>query len=192
MTWLPLQLLQYTAKLLIPFLNWRARVAGSPHSAAAVSLARLAAKLGDSRTLWRLWGLPPIVAWASAIERTPTRSRAIQTIERLQALAMMIYHPLEHTSYLAAHKIIRLPRTLPFSSQKTPLNVQAVIRRLAIWSTRAWAVYVMLQLIRLRLEWRILCAQGRKAKKRCKREFGCGGYAEAERRICKEKRGASR
>jgi len=110
-------------------------------------------------------GLPPIVAWASAIERTPTRSRAIQTIERLQALAMMIYHPLEHTSYLAAHKIIRLPRTLPFSSQKTPLNVQAVIRRLAIWSTRAWAVYVMLQLIRLRLEWRILCAQGRKAKK---------------------------
>lgn len=89
----------------------------------------------------------------------------IKTIERLQALAMLIFYPLEHASYLASHKIIRLPRTLPFSSNKAPLDVKVLISRLGIWSTRAWAVYVMLQLVRLRVEWKILRAQGRKAKK---------------------------
>jgi len=165
-------LLQYTAKLLIPLLEWRARVgskggngkASVSHSVAAVSLARLASKIADARTLWRLWGLPPIFTWASSIERNSPASKTIQTIERLQALSMLVYYPLEHTYYLASHKIIRLPRTLPFSSQKAPLNVQDVIGKLALWSTRAWAVYVVLQLYRLKIDWDILHAQRRKER----------------------------
>lgn len=57
-----LQVIQYTAKLIVPFLQLRTRLqhrAGlrdSPKSTAAEGCAKLSSLLGDSRTLWRIWG----------------------------------------------------------------------------------------------------------------------------------------
>ena len=57
-----LQVIQYAAKLIVPFLQLRARLqhrAGlrdSPKSTAAEGYAKLSSLLGDSRTLWRIWG----------------------------------------------------------------------------------------------------------------------------------------
>lgn len=57
-----LQVIQYAAKLIVPFLELRARLqhrAGlrdSPKSTAAEGYAKLSSLLGDSRTLWRIWG----------------------------------------------------------------------------------------------------------------------------------------
>ena len=56
------QVIQYTVKLIVPFLQLRARLqhrAGlrdSPKSIAAEGYAKLSSLLGDSRTLWRIWG----------------------------------------------------------------------------------------------------------------------------------------
>jgi hypothetical protein len=57
-----LQVIQYVIKLLVPFLQFRAQLqhrAGlrkTPTSSAAVGYAKLGSLLGDSRTLWRIWG----------------------------------------------------------------------------------------------------------------------------------------
>ena len=57
-----LQVIQYAAKLIVPFLQLRARLqhrAGlrdSPQSNAAEAYAKLSSLLGDSRALWRIWG----------------------------------------------------------------------------------------------------------------------------------------
>lgn len=57
-----LQVIQYTAKLIVPFLQLRARLqhrAGlrdSPKSTAAEGYVKLSSLVGDSRTLWRIWG----------------------------------------------------------------------------------------------------------------------------------------
>lgn len=56
------QLVQYTIKLIVPFLRLRARLqhrAGlrkEPTSRAAEGYANFESLLGDSRTLWRMWG----------------------------------------------------------------------------------------------------------------------------------------
>jgi len=56
------QLIQYALKLVVPFLHLRARLqhrAGlrdSPKSRAAEGYAKLDNLLGESRTLWRIWG----------------------------------------------------------------------------------------------------------------------------------------
>ena len=56
-------MVQYLVKLLIPILELRARIqyrAGfrdSPKSVGAEKWARLGSLIGDSRVLWRTWGL---------------------------------------------------------------------------------------------------------------------------------------
>ncbi|GJJ08343.1 hypothetical protein Clacol_002554 [Clathrus columnatus] len=147
--------IQYIAKLLIPILEFRARLrhdAGlitSSKSAGAEKLAKLSSIISDSRTLWRIWGLLPIFQWLISLERTPPQSRFLQTIERLQGFSMLIYYPLEHIYYFASHGI--LPSRLTPSSR---LN-----NRIAIWSCRAWAAYVVLQFLHLKEDHRLLKLQ---------------------------------
>lgn len=56
------QIIQYTIKLLVPFLHFRARIhhitgfRRVPVSLSAARLKKLEGIIGDSRMLWRIWG----------------------------------------------------------------------------------------------------------------------------------------
>lgn len=156
-----LMVVQYVIKLIIPVLKFRANLryrAGldtSLKSVAADKLAKLSSVISDSRTLWRIWGLLPIFQWLISIERNPPPSRLLQTIERLQGFSMLVYYPLEHVYYFAAHGILP-PRFTPSSE----LN-----NKIAIWSCRAWAAYVALQFWHLKEDYRLLRVQEDSLKK---------------------------
>jgi len=149
-------LIQYTAKLVVPFLHLRARLqhqAGmrkSPTSNAAGGLKKLDSLLGDSRTAWRIWGLLPIFQWLVSLERNPPATRKLLTIERLQGWAMLAYYPLEHLYYLGSHGIIPSSISSPlslFSSKKKKISLNP--NTLALWSCRFWAIYVFLHFAHL-------------------------------------------
>ncbi|RDB25918.1 hypothetical protein Hypma_006765 [Hypsizygus marmoreus] len=165
-------LIQYIAKLLVPILSLRARLqyrAGlrkDPNSAAAVAYGKLESLLGDSRTLWRIWGLLPIVQWLISLERNQQPTRNLLTIERLQGWSMLACGPLEQLAYLCSHGII--PSTLPnivslFSSSAKPITLDANV--LGIWSTRFWALYVVLQFAHLREDRKLLQLRQRNLRK---------------------------
>lgn len=175
----------------MPFLHLRARLqhrAGfrnSPKSSAAEGYAKLGSLLGDSRTLWRIWGklfsrecwlyflikasnlgLLSIVQWLISLERNSQPTRSLLTIERLQGWSMLAYYPLEHLSYLTSHGII--PTTIPnlillFSSKAKPITLNS--GTLGMWSSRFWAVYVALQFAHLREDRRLLQLRQRTLKK---------------------------
>ncbi|KAF8655056.1 hypothetical protein AX16_003257 [Volvariella volvacea WC 439] len=165
-------LIQYAAKLLVQVLQLRARLqhrAGlrkTPTSEAATGFAKLSSLLGDSRTLWRIWGLLPIVQWLVSLERNPQPTRNLLNIERLQGWSMLAYYPLEHLSYLASHGII--PKAVPspaslFSSKARPLNLDP--NNLSLWSVRFWAAYVVLQFAHLYEDRKLLLLRQRTLKK---------------------------
>ncbi|KAG8748104.1 hypothetical protein FRC10_008837 [Ceratobasidium sp. 414] len=118
-------------------------------------------------------GLLPIVQWLTSLERSQPRSRKLLNIERLQALSMLAYYPLEHAYYLAGQSIIRLsPRTSG---------------RLAIWSCRIWLAYIVLQFEHLREDMRLLALEEKIAKSARK-----GGEVDGENvgRVLAKKRAA--
>ncbi|KAF8972161.1 hypothetical protein BDZ97DRAFT_1783476 [Flammula alnicola] len=148
--------IQYALKLIVPFLELRARLqhrAGmrdAPKSQSAEGYAKLSSLLGDSRTLWRIWGLLPIFQWLISLERSPPATRKLLTIERLQGWSMLAYYPLEHLYYFGLHGII--PSSIPspstiFSAKKRRLALD--FNKIAIWSTRFWAIYVVLHFAHL-------------------------------------------
>ncbi|KAG5649962.1 hypothetical protein H0H81_001309 [Sphagnurus paluster] len=164
-------IIQYTIKLLVPLLNLRARLqhrAGlrkTPTSSAATAYAKIGSILGDSRTLWRIWGLLPIIQWLVSLERNPQPTRRLLTIERLQGWSMLAYYPLEHLSYLLSHGLI--PASIPaipyLSSSSKRIKLDA--NSLGIWSTRFWALYVILQLGHLCEDRKLLQARERNLRK---------------------------
>jgi len=148
--------IQYILKLVVPFLELRARLqhrAGLravPKSSSADSCSKLSSFIGDSRTLWRIWGLLPIFQWLISLERSPPATRKLLTIERLQGWSMLAYYPLEHLYYLGARGIIPATITSPFSlfsAKKTKLSLN--FNKIALWSTRFWAAYVFLHFAHL-------------------------------------------
>ncbi|QRV74870.1 peroxisomal biogenesis factor 11 [Ceratobasidium sp. AG-Ba] len=141
-------IIQYASKLVAPYfllrakLQYKAGLAKSPESFAATALNKLGSNISSARTLWNFWGLLPIFQWLTSLERSQPRSRKLLNIERLQALAMLAYYPIEHLYYLGGQSIIRL-------SPKTT-------GRLAIWSCRIWLAYIVLQFEHLREDMRLL------------------------------------
>lgn len=189
-TYLPTyQLVENSAKLLIPLLEMRARmqytkgVRKIPSSPAAAGLKKLGTLISDARTLSRLWGtyratvvtrimdntlagLLPIFQWLISIERTPPPTRRLLTLERLQGLSMLVYYPLEHLSYLGSQGVISLPK--------------GRISQYSLWSCRAWAFYVCLQFLHLKEDWALLKRRERALKK----DLAAG--AEEEKRLVVE------
>lgn len=68
---------------------------------------------------------------------------------------MLIYYPLEHIYYFAAHSLLP-PRFCPSPS----LN-----NKISIWSCRAWAVYVFLQFLHLKEDWKLYKLRERALKR---------------------------
>ena len=70
---------------------------------------------------------------------------------------MLAYYPLEHLYYLVDHKIIPKTITSPFSllsSKRKTISFN--VNKLALWSTRFWAAYVILHLVHLAEDWKLL------------------------------------
>lgn len=165
-------LIQYTLKLIVPFLHWRARLqhrAGIRKDAtsnAAPSLASFTSIISDARMLGRFWGLLPIFQWMISMERNPPPTRTLHTIERLQGWSMLGYYPLEHLYYLRAHNLI--PTSIPAlsailgrSSKRISLNGNKLI----LWSSRFWLLYVVLQFAHLREDRKLLLTRQRNLRK---------------------------
>ena len=96
-----------------------------------------------------------------SLERTPPPTKYLQTIERLQGLSMLIYYPLEHIYYLACHSILP-PRLSP-----SP----ATNNKIAVWSCRAWAAYVVLQFLHLKEDWKLLKLREKALRRNSEKKF---------------------
>ncbi|KAF8554598.1 hypothetical protein OG21DRAFT_1597242 [Imleria badia] len=149
-------LIQYTMKLVSPVLLARARLQHrvglrkEPTSSVGTSLASFSGIIGDFKMLGRFWGLLPILQWMISMERDPPPTRTLLTIERLQGWSMLAYYPLEHLYYLRAHDLI--PATIPSITSllgRTSKRIRLNANSLAMWSCRAWAVYILLQFAHL-------------------------------------------
>jgi len=166
-----IQVVQYVIKLIVPFLRLRARLqhrAGfckEPTSQAAEGCAKLGSLLGDSRTLWRIWGLLPIFQWLISLERSPQPTRNLHIIERLQGWSMLAYYPLEHLYYLGSHGIIPTTIKYPFSSPFKKRTINLDPNTLGIWSCRFWALYVLLQFAHLREDRKLLQSRQKALRK---------------------------
>ncbi|KAG2047237.1 hypothetical protein BDR06DRAFT_964197 [Suillus hirtellus] len=165
-------LIQYTLKLIVPFLHWRARLqhrAGIRKDAtsnAAPSLASFTSIIGDARMLGRFWGLLPIFQWMISMERNPPPTRTLHTIERLQGWSMLGYYPLEHLYYLRAHNLI--PTSIPALSAILGRNSKRISlngNKLILWSSRFWLLYVVLQFAHLREDRKLLLTRQRNLRK---------------------------
>jgi hypothetical protein len=168
--------LQYSAKLLALYLEWRAKASKGRSSSAAASLRKLATLIGDSRVLWGIWGLLPILQWLSALERSNPPSRKLLTLERCQALSMTAFYPLEHFSFLARQGVLPSSLALTFAGRKLG---SVPIEKFGLWSCRCWMAYVLLQLVHLKEDWEIL---GR-SEKRGKGVAGQLGGEEAKKEV---------
>lgn len=175
-----IKLIQYGAKVLIPILQARARLqhrAGlrnEPTSSITPKLAKLAGMIGDARTLWGIWGtrsipillrlknrcsrlfigMLPIIQWLISLEHAPPPSRRLLNIERTQGWSMLAFYPLQHLSYFRKHDLIPtpspLPAGLPSQSSEKPRRATLSNAAVALWSSRLWATYIVLQLAHLR------------------------------------------
>jgi hypothetical protein len=113
-------------------------------------------------------GILPIVQWLISLEHNPQAipTRKLLTIERLQGWSMLAYYPLEHIYYLRSHEII--PATIPslaslFSASAKPIHLNS--DAIGIWSTRFWALYVMLQFVHLKEDWKLIKMRERTLRK---------------------------
>ena len=64
----------------------------------------------------------------------------------------MAYYPLEHLYYFRANSLLPATLAIPFLSKRLSLN----INKLALWSTRFWALYVFLQFAHLKEDLKLL------------------------------------
>lgn len=118
-------------------------------------------------------GLLPIFQWLIALERNPSPTRRIRTIERLQGWSMLAYYPLEHFYYLLSHSVIPDKIALPSLTAFVPFirtrpsekHIPLDLGKLGLWSTRFWAAYVVLQLAHLREDSRLLSLRERTLSK---------------------------
>ncbi|KAJ7471270.1 hypothetical protein B0H11DRAFT_1376762 [Mycena galericulata] len=138
---------QYTAKLVAPFLLYRAQLqfnAGKraqPFSLTADGLYKFAGQLSLARRIMGFWGLLGIFRGLSALERSPPESRLALNVQRLQGLSMLVFYPLEYVSFFSA-PFAPLLRISPAASLKAQL-----------WSIRSWGIYVALKIVELCHEW---------------------------------------
>ena len=91
---------QYFSKLAVWALTTSSAAAtGSPTKPTALvdGLIKLSAKISDSRTTFRLFGMVPTLVWYSGLARKKNPPSAyLHLIERIQCVLIGIYYPLEH------------------------------------------------------------------------------------------------
>lgn len=152
-----LQLAQYSSKVVVGLLRLSVLVRLhknsqhlSPDSAAialVAPLTKLSALCSRTRCLSRMWTTLSTFQWMVSLERTEPRSNFHLFIERLQGWSMLFYGPSEAAAFLGGHGI------LPLSARTQS--------KLWIYSSRAWAAYVGLQLVKTAQNVRVLSADSK-------------------------------
>ncbi|OZJ02011.1 hypothetical protein BZG36_04872 [Bifiguratus adelaidae] len=157
-----LMFVQYFCKILVWFAQKKQRRPipvdkAAPALDLAQHLRNLSSPVSDFRILLRYYGLLPMLQYMSSVERTASPSKWHLDLIRLQNLSMLLYYPMEHIYWLGAHRII------PLSEQKS--------NKIAMWSCRFWAAYVVLEFARLAEEWRLLKVKEVTIQKKIKRDL---------------------
>ncbi|WFD19551.1 hypothetical protein MCAP1_001785 [Malassezia caprae] len=162
---------QYGSGLVIALLlSWQRLRARRGPSALVASLRAINGLTADARILFRIWAVLPMIQWMVGLERSPPPTRNLQFIERLQALSMVVYSPMEAVAYLAMHKI--LPVT------------DAVQDWLWLYGCRLWAAYVVLDFWHIIEDHRVLRTNARALEK----SRGHPGPAGSEKGMSDEQR----
>ncbi|TPX33198.1 hypothetical protein SmJEL517_g03858 [Synchytrium microbalum] len=133
-----LMLMVYASKIGIYALHRK-----DPKSPIAVRLQNLIGPASDTRMLLRYYGLLPMYQWILYSEAHPAATSYLQTLIRLQNLANVLYYPLEHAYWLGAHNVI-------------PMSEETRDKVFGLWSSRFWALYVVLYFAQLWEEHKIL------------------------------------
>ncbi|WVR09493.1 hypothetical protein IAU60_006561 [Kwoniella sp. DSM 27419] len=158
-----LMLVQYSSPLVITLLlrlaALRARYPlfklgrGKPGAFGLVKLAegwgKAAGGIGDARVIMRAFGLLPVLQGLFALHPSPLSSLksfllslghgvhpSPKALPTLQVLALLAYYPLEHITWLSRKGVV------PLSVQSTGMA--------ELWSVRFWALYVLLEVFKLR------------------------------------------
>ncbi|CAD6444164.1 93cc8f81-9989-4c4b-a2eb-35aef874e1f3-CDS [Sclerotinia trifoliorum] len=105
----------------------------------ATRFKALSALITDFRTFGRLWGLLAIYKWAKVTWNSPPKDTFIRKIVQIQVLANLVFQTLENGAYLSSKNI------LPWDKTK-----QA---KAGIWSVRCWMVHVLLDIVKLGIEY---------------------------------------
>lgn len=87
-----------------------------------------------------------MMSWAAKLEKDPNPNPRLLAIERLQALSMLVYYPLDNLYFFGKHSLY------PMTAQRQTA--------LSLWATRAWAAYVALSLLHLREDVNVLEQRG--------------------------------
>ncbi|KAK9450404.1 uncharacterized protein V1518DRAFT_413761 [Limtongia smithiae] len=131
--------LQFLSELLL-------RVRLLPHPAAAAlssaiptRLRTFASLISDIRTFNRLWGTLALLRWGVATLEHPPADCVLRAIATCQVLANLCFQPMENAAYLGGHSVLPL-------SKRT-------VGKLWTYSSRLWAVHVILELVRLAREY---------------------------------------
>ncbi|KAL0569497.1 hypothetical protein V5O48_012465 [Marasmius crinis-equi] len=165
-------IIQSLLSLLAAYLNLRAKLQhrfgrrSDPTSSAAPRLLKFVKVLSSSRTLYRFWGLIPIVQWMISLERNPQPTRNLLNIERFQGWSMLGFYPLEHLSFLRSQDVLppRVSVSVPPLTDK-PKSFKIDAGELSLWSCRCWAAYVALHFAHLREERKLIQARQRDLRK---------------------------
>jgi hypothetical protein len=76
---------------------------------------------------------------------------------------MLAYYPLEHIYYLSSHKVI--PSSIPAPSSLFSSRKSISADSIGIWSSRFWALYVILQFAHLKEDGKLLKRRERTLRK---------------------------
>jgi len=136
-----LMLVQYVAKLLVHFTN------STEHRKYLENLAR---PVGDSRMLFRYYGLIPLINGFLQLEKGGAKTIFLLWLQRLENIFNLIYFPLEHSFWLGSHEVV------PMSKEK--------IKLLGLWSCRCWVATVILSFLHLWEDFKLISQRESKLK----------------------------
>nr|XP_018261609.1 uncharacterized protein I303_06049 [Kwoniella dejecticola CBS 10117]OBR83767.1 hypothetical protein I303_06049 [Kwoniella dejecticola CBS 10117] len=113
---------------------------------------KMGGSIGEARVIFRAFGLLPILTWLLSLHPQPVQSlqnlllslhrrgltafHSPKTLPTLQALSLLLYYPLEHLTWLSSKGVI------PLSGRRAA--------KAGLWSVRFWALYVLLDIYKLR------------------------------------------
>ncbi|KAK6910789.1 hypothetical protein I203_104822 [Kwoniella mangroviensis CBS 8507] len=110
---------------------------------------KMGGSIGEARVVFRAFGLLPILTWLLSLHPHPIESLksllqsghlpsldSPKTFSTLQAISLLLYYPLEHLTWLGGKGVI-------------PLNEKRM-GWTGLWSVRFWALYVLLDIYKLR------------------------------------------
>jgi len=147
-----LEILSNVLKIAIPILNLGAQLqhrAGfrkSEVSSVGERLAKFTPLIGDSRMLFRFWGILPIIQWLLSHSKYPPATSRLLKLERWQIFTMLAYFPTEQLYYLRVHDIIPSAITLPVVGKTVTLNAKKLLQA----SSRFYLAYIILEFFRLK------------------------------------------